>query len=96
MSDSGCSHSGSEDSCGYVWDKASGVLAAKLQGHSALVNAVAFSQVNEQMLISAGDDHSIRVWHSHHLVRKLSQTYACRQHPPSRSGRKKPWTCTLS
>ena len=94
MSNISCSHSGSEDSRAYVWDKVSGLLAAKLQGHSALVNAVAFSHVNEQMLISVSDDHTIRVWHSHQLVRQLSQT--CRGRPQSSSGRKQPRSCTLS
>ena len=71
----GCSHSGSEDSRAYVWDRASGlpVDVAELQCPSALVNAVAFNQMNEQMLISVSDDHIIRVWHSRQLVRQLSQ-----------------------
>jgi F-box/WD-40 domain protein 5 len=67
--------SGSEDNDGYVWDKASGLLAARLQGHSALVNCVAFNCKNEQMLVSASDDHSIRVGHSRNLARKRSQAY---------------------
>jgi WD40 repeat protein len=75
MSDTDCSHSGSEDNDGYVWDKASGLLAARLQGHSALVNCVAFNCKNEQMLVSASDDHSIRVGHSRNLARKRSQAY---------------------
>ena len=59
--------SGAEDCCAHVWDRYCGVKLATLKGHSNVVNCVAFNPVNQQMLISASDDHTIRVWRSRQL-----------------------------
>lgn len=59
--------SGAEDHCAHVWDRHFGAKLATLKGHSNVVNCVAFNPVNQEMVVSASDDHTIRVWKSRHL-----------------------------
>lgn len=59
--------SGAEDCCAHVWDRHFGAKLATLQGHSDVVNCVAFNPVNQELLVSASDDHTIRVWRSRQL-----------------------------
>ena len=58
--------SGSEDSQVYIWHRHLGTLVQVLAGHSSTVNAVmylsgAFGDA-ASYLLSASDDHTIRVW----------------------------------
>ncbi len=50
-----------------MWDRHFGAKLATLEGHSDVVNCVAFNPVNQEMLVSASDDHTIRVWRSRQL-----------------------------
>ncbi|KAL9989008.1 hypothetical protein ACROYT_G003512 [Oculina patagonica] len=59
--------SGAEDHCAHVWNRHFGAKLATLKGHSDIVNCVAFNPVNQEMLVSASDDHTIRVWKSRQL-----------------------------
>ena len=59
--------SGAEDCCAHVWDRHFGAKLATLKGHSDVVNCVAFNPVNQELLVSASDDHTIRVWRSRQL-----------------------------
>lgn len=59
--------SGAEDRCAHVWDRHFGAKLATLDGHTNVVNCVAFNPANQQMLVSASDDHTIRVWRSRQL-----------------------------
>lgn len=61
--------SGAEDHHAHVWHRCGGSKLATLKGHVNVVNCVAFSPANQQMLVSASDDHTIRVWKSRQLAR---------------------------
>ena len=50
-----------------MWDRYYGAKLATLKGHTSVVNCVAFNPVNQQMLVSVSDDHTIRVWRSRQL-----------------------------
>uniref|UniRef100_A0A915PSG6 WD repeat-containing protein 26 n=1 Tax=Setaria digitata TaxID=48799 RepID=A0A915PSG6_9BILA len=52
---------GSTDECIYVWKQSSEELIAKLAGHTARVNAVAWNPRLPQ-LVSCSDDCTIRIW----------------------------------
>jgi|MDSY01.1.fsa_nt_gb WD40 repeat protein len=54
--------SGSEDARVYLWHTQTGCLGATLQGHTATVNAVAWSPVDPHVFVSASDDATLRVW----------------------------------
>jgi len=56
--------SGSESSHVHIWHRERGELLASLEGHSSTVNAIAWNPCNEHMLVSASDDHTLRVWHA--------------------------------
>uniref|UniRef100_A0A4W3JDS7 F-box and WD repeat domain containing 5 n=1 Tax=Callorhinchus milii TaxID=7868 RepID=A0A4W3JDS7_CALMI len=60
--------SGAEDQHGYIWDRHYNICLAKLQ-HQDVVNSVAFSSVDQEMLITASDDCTLKVWRSPRVVR---------------------------
>ena len=55
--------SGSEDKYGYVWDRKYGSLLARLP-HEQCVNCVTFSPVDQELCVTASDDHKLKVWKS--------------------------------
>lgn len=57
--------SGSEDTLIYIWHKFYGVLLHALSGHSLSISAVAWPGSRScPWLISASDDHTLRIWSS--------------------------------
>ncbi|PWA26871.1 hypothetical protein CCH79_00000943 [Gambusia affinis] len=64
--------SGAEDKHGYIWDRHYNICLARL-AHDDVVNSVAFSPADQELLLSASDDSTIKVWRSPRMVR-LSQT----------------------
>lgn len=63
-------YSGAEDKHGYLWDRHYGVCLAKFP-HKDVVNAVAFNPCNPEMLVTASDDYTIKVWRSRAAVKAL-------------------------
>ncbi|XP_063066143.1 F-box/WD repeat-containing protein 5 isoform X2 [Engraulis encrasicolus] len=60
--------SGAEDKHGYIWDRHYNICLAKL-AHTDVVNSVAFSPADQELLLSASDDSTIKVWRSPRMVR---------------------------
>lgn len=60
--------SGAEDRHGYIWDRHYNICLAKLQ-HDNVVNSVAFSPVEQELLLTASDDTTIKVWRSPRAMR---------------------------
>ncbi|XP_067417687.1 F-box/WD repeat-containing protein 5 [Emydura macquarii macquarii] len=60
--------SGAEDRHGYIWDRHYNICLAKLQ-HDDVVNSVAFSPMEQELLLTASDDTTIKVWRSPRTVR---------------------------
>ncbi|XP_063289061.1 F-box/WD repeat-containing protein 5 [Pelobates fuscus] len=60
--------SGAEDRCGYIWDRHYSVSLATLP-HEDVVNSVAFCPVDQELLLSASDDYTIKVWRSRRSLR---------------------------
>uniref|UniRef100_A0A8C6SNL6 F-box and WD repeat domain containing 5 n=1 Tax=Neogobius melanostomus TaxID=47308 RepID=A0A8C6SNL6_9GOBI len=60
--------SGAEDKHGYIWDRHYNICLARL-AHNDVVNSVAFSPADQELLLSASDDGSIKVWRSPRMVR---------------------------
>ncbi|KAI4873542.1 hypothetical protein NFI96_027182 [Prochilodus magdalenae] len=60
--------SGAEDKHGYIWDRHYNICLARLQ-HDDVVNSVAFSPADQELLLSASDDSTIKVWRSSRMVR---------------------------
>ncbi|KAG7575398.1 hypothetical protein FFLO_00388 [Filobasidium floriforme] len=54
--------SASEDSRIYVWQKDTGKLLEKLDGHKGVINAVAWNPVYPDLFASCADDDTIRLW----------------------------------
>ncbi|XP_053413363.1 F-box/WD repeat-containing protein 5 [Nycticebus coucang] len=69
--------SGAEDRHGYIWDRHYNICLAKLQ-HEDVVNSVAFSPQEQELLLTASDDATIKAWRSPRIVRTLQ---ARRPHP---------------
>ncbi|KAL0965452.1 hypothetical protein UPYG_G00281430 [Umbra pygmaea] len=59
--------SGAEDKHGYIWDRHYNICLARLQ-HDDVVNSVAFSPADQELLLSASDDSTIKVWRSPHML----------------------------
>uniref|UniRef100_A0A671YPV3 F-box and WD repeat domain containing 5 n=1 Tax=Sparus aurata TaxID=8175 RepID=A0A671YPV3_SPAAU len=66
--------SGAEDKHGYIWDRHYNICLARL-AHDDVVNSVAFSPADQELLLSASDDSTIKVWRSPRMLR-LSQAPA--------------------
>lgn len=64
--------SGSEDSCGYIWDRHHRCLLGKLQ-HSSVVSAVAFNPIDPEMAVSVSDDNTVKVWRSKRVLLEASK-----------------------
>lgn len=60
--------SGAEDKHGYIWDRHYNICLARL-AHDDVVNSVAFSSADQELLLSASDDSTIKVWRSPRMVR---------------------------
>lgn len=78
--------SGAEDKHGYIWDRHYNICLARL-AHDDVVNSVAFSPADQELLLSASDDSTIKVWRSPRMVR-LAQTAA---RPPRPRGLLSSW-----
>jgi len=52
---------GSEDNRGYLWDRHYGCLVAVVSGHTKPVCGVALDRVKQEVMVTVGDDHQIRV-----------------------------------
>ncbi|XP_046398451.1 F-box/WD repeat-containing protein 5 [Ischnura elegans] len=62
--------SGAEDKHGYLWDRYYGACLARLP-HGDVVNAVAFDPRDSEVLLTASDDHTVKVWRSKAQAKKL-------------------------
>ncbi|XP_061732336.1 F-box/WD repeat-containing protein 5 [Nerophis ophidion] len=60
--------SGAEDKHGYIWDRHYNICLARL-AHDDVVNSVAFSPADQELLLSASDDATIKVWRSPRMAR---------------------------
>ncbi|XP_061656196.1 F-box/WD repeat-containing protein 5 [Phyllopteryx taeniolatus] len=60
--------SGAEDKHGYIWDRHYNICLARL-AHDDVVNSVAFSPADQELLLSASDDATVKVWRSPRAVR---------------------------
>ncbi|XP_030853545.1 F-box/WD repeat-containing protein 5 [Strongylocentrotus purpuratus] len=63
--------SGAEDRQGYIWDRHYGILLARLP-HTDMVNCVSFNPLDPEMLISASDDHTLKIWYSKNRVEQMT------------------------
>lgn len=73
--------SGAEDKHGYIWDRHYNICLARL-AHDDVVNSVAFSPADQELLLSASDDSTIKVWRSPRMVR-LAQASPRQMRPRS-------------
>ncbi|XP_070614483.1 F-box/WD repeat-containing protein 5 [Erythrolamprus reginae] len=71
--------SGAEDRHGYIWDRHYDICLARLQ-HGDVVNSVAFSPVEQELLLTACADNTIRVWRSPRTARVLLEEKQPRLH----------------
>lgn len=65
--------SGAEDKHGYIWDRHYGVCLNKFR-HEDVVNCVAFSPKDSELLITVSDDCTIKVWRSLNRERNMKYT----------------------
>ncbi|XP_045923729.1 F-box/WD repeat-containing protein 5 isoform X1 [Micropterus dolomieu] len=77
----GKGNNGAEDKHGYIWDRHYNICLARL-AHDDVVNSVAFSPADQELLLSASDDSTIKVWRSPHMIR-LAQSPARPPRPRS-------------
>ncbi|XP_070197236.1 F-box/WD repeat-containing protein 5-like [Littorina saxatilis] len=64
--------SGSHDNQGYMWDRHYGVHV-RCFPHSDAVNSCALNPRNSEMLVTASDDNTIRIWRSRRHMRQMRQ-----------------------
>jgi len=76
--------SGAEDKHGYIWDRHYNICLARL-AHQDVVNCVAFSPADQELLLSASDDATIKVWRSPRMTR-MTQSPAHRHRRPRPGG----------
>ncbi|XP_065567119.1 F-box/WD repeat-containing protein 5-like [Artemia franciscana] len=62
--------SGAEDKHGYLWDRHYGTCIAKYP-HEDVVNAIAFNPKDPEMLVTASDDFTLKIWRSRSLCNHL-------------------------
>lgn len=67
--------SGAEDKAGYLWDRHYGICLAKFP-HQDVVNSVAFNPKDPEMLITASDDFTLKIWRSRRRARQLDLSIA--------------------
>ncbi|XP_054154211.1 F-box/WD repeat-containing protein 5-like [Oppia nitens] len=63
--------SGAEDNQGYIWDRHYGLCLARLP-HKDVVNSVAFNPRNPEMVVTASDDKTLKVWRSSNQMKLIS------------------------
>ncbi|KAG7260106.1 hypothetical protein CRUP_027459 [Coryphaenoides rupestris] len=68
------------DKHGYIWDRHYNICLARL-AHQDVVNCVAFSPTDQELLLSASDDATIKVWRSPRMTR-LAQSPTRRRPRP--------------
>ncbi|EAW88307.1 F-box and WD repeat domain containing 5 [Homo sapiens] len=62
--------SGAEDRHGYIWDRHYNICLARLR-HEDVVNSVVFSPQEQELLLTASDDATIKAWRSPRTMRVL-------------------------
>mmetsp|Transcript_73060 Transcript_73060/g.152539 ORF Transcript_73060/g.152539 Transcript_73060/m.152539 type:complete len:403 (-) Transcript_73060:14-1222(-) len=45
-----------------IWDSETGLLDSRLAGHIGAVNCCAISPINEELIATGGEDHTVRLW----------------------------------
>lgn len=54
--------SGSEDAQVYIWNRSTQSLVSNLNSHTSIVNCVAWSPVDNNLLVSGSDDYTVKIW----------------------------------
>ena len=70
--------SGAEDNHGHIWDRRFPEIrqVATLR-HTSVVNSVAFNPVDQEMLVSVSDDHTLKIWRSRRLQKEFDRKCEC-------------------